>query len=91
MEAANFMIINEPNPYKEAYPIGTKVRIANRALLEEFKRIWQYHHKLTEEQIEYADRETTVKSVGFYHGGDPVYGLADVPGDWLEQCLQPGS
>jgi len=80
--------MTEPIPYKEAFPVGTEVRIANRTSLDEFKATWQYHHKLRPEQLAYADRQTTVAEVGFYHGGDPVYTLAGVPGLWLEQCLR---
>ena len=75
--------------YKEAYPAGTEVRIADRGFLEHFMRTWQYHHKLKPEQLEYADRVTTVDTVSFYHGGDRLYELADVPGIWHEECLRP--
>jgi hypothetical protein len=78
----------EPTPYKEAFPAGTSVRVADRAFLEDFKTTWQYHHKLKPEQLGYADRQTTVAEVAFYHGGDPVYTLAGIPGLWLEQCLR---
>ena len=48
---------------------------------------WRYHHKLRPEQLEYADKVTTVADVGFYHGGDAVYTLEGIPGLWLDQCL----
>lgn len=82
------MNIPEPVPYKEAFPAGTKVRVAHRAYLEFFAREWKYHHKLRSEQLAYADRENIVKGIAFYHGGDPVYTLEDVPGLWLEPCLR---
>jgi hypothetical protein len=81
--------MKEPIPYSEAFPVGTQVRIADCAFLKEFMGTWEYHHKVRPEQLEYAGRLTTVADVGFYHGGDPVYTLADVPGLWLEQCLRP--
>jgi hypothetical protein len=81
--------MTEPAPYKEAFPVSTVVRVADRTFLDEFIVTWQYHHKLSPEQLTYADQETTVADVGFYHGGDPVYTLAGVPGLWLEQCLRP--
>lgn len=81
------MTTKEPVPYKEAFPTGTKVRIADRDFLEAFKATWRYHHKLQPNQLSYAGRTTTVVRVGFYHGGDPIYTLADIPGLWLEQCL----
>ena len=74
--------------YKAAYPQGTKVRVADLGFLEEFKQTWKYHHKLRPEQLEYADRVLTVVSVGFYHGGDPLYSLEGSPGLWHEQCLR---
>jgi hypothetical protein len=74
--------------YNEAFPAGSKVCIADREFLEGLMRTWKYHHRLRPEQLEYADRVTVVRSVGFYHGGDPVYSLVDVPGLWLEPCLR---
>jgi hypothetical protein len=44
---------------------------------------------LQPEQLQFADRVTTVKGAAAYHGGDMVYVLKDVPGSWLEQCLGP--
>jgi hypothetical protein len=81
--------MSEPIPYKEAYPVGTEVRIADRPSLESFRATWRYHHKLRSEQVPYADRIAKVEEVGFYHGGDPVYKLEGIPGLWLEQCLCP--
>lgn len=80
--------MREPIPYKEAFPEGTAVRIADHAFLEQFMKTWKYHHKLQADQLAYADRVATVEKVGFYHGGDPVYNLSNVPGLWLEQCLR---
>ena len=82
------MSTSESIPYKEAVPEGAEVRVADRLFLEELKRTWKDHHKLRSEQLNYADRVTTVERVGFYHGGDPVYTLADIPGLWLQQCLR---
>ena len=82
------MEMKEPVPYKEAFPEGTRVRVAARDFLAHFMVEWKYHHKLQPDQLAYADREAKVKAVGFYHGGDPVYTLQDIPGLWLEQCLR---
>lgn len=73
--------------YNERFSKGSKVRVADRATLEEFTGTWKYHHKLRPEQLDYADRVATVIGIGFYHGGDPVYELEGVPGLWLDQCL----
>jgi hypothetical protein len=59
----------DTSPYKEAFPVGTKVRVGDRVSLNEFKETWKYHHKLQLEQLDYADRITVVKGVAFYHGG----------------------
>lgn len=80
--------MKEPIPYKEAFPAGTDVRIADQAFLEDFMATWKYHHKLRPEQLAYADCVARVKGVGFYHGGDPIYDLEGIPGLWLEQCLR---
>ena len=81
------MDFHRPVPYKEAFPAGTRIRVADRPFLELFLKEWKYHHRLTPDQLAYAGREATVRSVGFYHGGDPVYTLDEIPGIWLEPCL----
>jgi hypothetical protein len=77
-----------PEPYKEAFPTGSRVRVVDEAALKDCLATWKYHHALKPEQLAFAGRVATVKAVGFYHGGDPVYTLDDLPGSWLEQCLQ---
>ena len=73
--------------YKAEFPKGSKVRVADRAALEQFLRTWKYHNKLSHEQLNYASQVAVVESVGFYHGGDELYVLRDIPGVWHEACL----
>lgn len=75
--------------YREKFPKGSKVKVADRAYLEEFLRTWKFHHKLDPDQLKFADKIAKMKSVGFYHGGDVLYELKGVPGIWHEQCLRP--
>jgi len=75
--------------YDASYPTGSQVKIASRTVLLEFQRAWKYHHKLEEAQIEYAGKTAVVKSIGYYHGGDVLYWLEEVPGTWHECCLLP--
>jgi hypothetical protein len=75
--------------YKEDFPVGSKIRIADTQRLQEFRRTWKYHHKLKPEQLAYAGQDAVVEKVGFYHGGDVLYELRGVPGLWHEQCLGP--
>jgi hypothetical protein len=74
--------------YKATFPEGAKVRVISRVALESFARDWKYHHKLQAEQMEYAGTTAVVKSVSFYHGGDQLYVLENVPGIWNEPCLE---
>jgi hypothetical protein len=74
-------------PYKEDFPVGSTVRIADASRLQEFQRTWQYHHKLNPEQVGYAGQIAEVEKVSFYHGGDVLYELRGIPGIWHEQCL----
>lgn len=74
-------------PYRERFPRGSQVRIASRQALELFRNTWTYHNPLTAEQLDHADKVTTVREVGFYHGGDPLYTLDGIPGVWHETCL----
>lgn len=77
--------------YNEDYPIGSIVRVANAQALSDFMATWHYHHPLTQEQLAYADQLARVVDVGFYHRGDALYWLSDVPGVWHEVCLRPGA
>ena len=47
------------------FEVGTEVRIADRAFLEEFLEAGQYHNELEPEQLEYAGRMAKVKNVEF--------------------------
>ena len=74
--------------YKAAYPRGSKVRVVSRGALETFAESWKYHHKLVPEQMEHAGAAAIVAEVSFYHGGDQLYVLENVPGIWHESCLE---
>jgi hypothetical protein len=76
-------------PYEELFRAGTRVRIAPRQQLEQFKERWHFHHPLTADQLEFAGRQSTVREVSFYHGGDVLYTLDGIPGIWHEECLGP--
>jgi hypothetical protein len=73
--------------YKEEFPAGSRVRIRDREQLEQFVKEWEQHNPLQKEQLGFAGQTAQVKSVSFYHGGDELYELKDVPGLWHEQCL----
>jgi hypothetical protein len=74
-------------PYNADFPAGTKVRIANRAFLEDFSRTWRYHHPLQTQQLDHAGAIAEVEKFGYYYGGDELYWLLGVPGVWHERCL----
>lgn len=74
-------------PYKEMFPTGSRVRVASRAVLEAFLKNWKFHNPITPEQLAFAGKAAKVASVGFYHGGDPLYVLEGIPGVWHERCL----
>ena len=75
------------SPYESALVAGTLVRIADRATLAKFMVSWRFHNPLKPEQLEFADKPARVAQVGYYHGGDALYTLEDVPGVWHEVCL----
>jgi hypothetical protein len=74
--------------YKEEFPRGSTVQIADRAFLENFLKTLKFHHKLERQQLNYANKIAKLKSVGFYHGGTELYELKGVPRLWHEQCLR---
>jgi hypothetical protein len=63
------------------------VQVADFATLERFRATWYLHNPLRPEQLAFAGRKAVVADVGFYHGGDPLYVLRDLPGVWHETCL----
>ena len=73
--------------YKEEFPVGSKVRTASLPELQQFQATWKYHHPLMPEQLAHAGFLGVVEKVGFYHGGDVLYGLRGIPGIWHECCL----
>ena len=75
-------------PYEADFPVDTTVRVASLADLEAFVATWKWHHPLHVEQLAFAASLATVKNVFFYHGGDELYELRDVPGIWHEACLR---
>lgn len=75
-------------PYNAEFPAGSRVRIADRAVLETFREEWRLHNPLQPEQLEFGGQLATVADVGYYHGGDELYRLKDVPGIWHEKCLR---
>lgn len=75
-------------PYKATHAVGSAVRIAKREVLDHFAETWRLHNPLNVDQLAFAGREVIVQSVGYYHGGDVLYVLNNVPGVWHEQCLE---
>jgi hypothetical protein len=78
-------------PYKEQYPVGSRVRVKPRSFLEQFQREWKYHHPVSNEQLDSAGISDTVKGAAFYHGSDVLYTLSNTPGIWHEACLEPAT
>lgn len=74
-------------PYEALFPMGSRVRVADRETLNAFAREWKFHHKLTAAQLLQAGNAAVVASICWYHGGDALYRLDGVPGLWHEQCL----
>jgi hypothetical protein len=74
--------------YEEQYPVGCVIRIRDSSSLQAFAREWRYHNPLRPEQLAYAGALATVEAVGFYHGGDVLYELVNIPGIWHEGCLE---
>ncbi len=66
--------------YHEEYPVGTRVRIVGQSELERFACEWKLHNSLNPEQLKFAGELAQIEEVGFYHGGDELYKLKDVPG-----------
>ena len=75
-------------PYGADFPVGSSVRIAERALLERFMQEWKYQNPIEQQQLAYAGKVAVIRKLGYYHGGDELYWLEGVPGVWHERCLE---
>jgi hypothetical protein len=74
--------------YQEQFKEGERVLIAPLSELARFRREWRWHHPLHPKQLQHAGRPATVRSIGFYHGGDVLYWLDEIDGTWHEACLK---
>ncbi len=75
-------------PYNADFPEGTRVRVRDRAFLELFMAAWKLHDPLESSQRDFAGKVSSVRSLGYHHGGDELYWLSDIPGTWHEACLE---
>jgi len=76
--------------YDALFEVGSTVRVQSLDALDAFRSSWKFHHPLTDEQLAFADQSAMVATIGYYHGGDVLYTLKDLPGIWHEQCLGGG-
>ncbi len=74
--------------YNPEFPKGTRVQVVSCEALAAFMREWRFHNPLEPAQLNYAGHIAAVQEVGFYHGGDELYQLEDIPGAWHEACLE---
>ena len=77
--------------YVSDFPRGSRVRIASYVVLERFAQEWKLHNSLKPEQLAFAGAIAVIRDVGYYHGGDELYQLQDIPGVWHEACLEAAS
>lgn len=73
--------------YQADFEVGSFVRISDRKNLERFLTDWKLHHPLDPAQLNFAGQRARVNDVSFYHGGDELYDLQNIPGIWHESCL----
>ena len=74
-------------PYRERFPIGTRVRVAAREMLDRFRARRGNGKRLRPKQLSLAGQSGRVREVGFLHRGDVLYTLDGIPGVWPEECL----
>ena len=79
-------------PYHPAFLTSASVQVASAEVLERYSRpAWKHHHPVKEEMAAFAGHRALVLRVSFYHGGDCLYTLDGIPGQWHEACLvDPG-
>jgi len=86
-------------PYHSPFRPGDLVRVVSREKLSEFLPenwlgetedgdTYSLHHPIEESWLEYAGREFTVRSVGYYHCGDILLELDGIEGRWHESSVE---
>ena len=64
------------------------MRVKPRSVLKQFQRPqWEYHHPISDDQLEFAGLTDTIKYAVFMHGVF-FYMLFQAPGIWHEECLE---
>jgi hypothetical protein len=81
------IVIYDPAKFRK----GATVRIADRPTLDQFFQTYKLHHRLQENQLQFAGHVAKVRVSAMYHGGDMLYELEDVPGIWHERLLDAGT
>jgi hypothetical protein len=74
--------------YHSAFDCGETVGLADRDTLQAFQRSWEWHHPLSDAQLAHAGTCDRIATVSYYHGGNPLYTFAAIPGIWHEACLR---
>ncbi len=85
-DTGDVMALSTAPAYAE-FPIESIVRIASRAVLDNFLRAPTDQHRLYPVQLQYADAVSEVEMIVYFHGGNEAYCLRGIPGMWLERCL----
>jgi hypothetical protein len=79
---------NVEDRYNPQFQKGALVEIVDLQTLEQFRALWKFVARPTDEQLQHAGVRTIVTGVSFYHGGYVLYELKDVPGVWLSATIK---
>ena len=71
----------------DKFPEGSKVKIADKKTLEDFKKKWVFHHNLTDEQLKFAGKTGKIVKRMTFRNGDILVELEGMPGTWHEKCF----
>jgi hypothetical protein len=71
----------------DKFPEGSKVKIADKKVLEEFQKKWVFHHKLEDEQLKFAGKTGKIVKRMTFRNGDILVELEGMPGIWHEKCF----
>lgn len=73
----------------DKFPEGSKVKIADKKTLEDFRKKWVFHHKLDDEQLKFAGKTGKIVKRTTFRNGDILVELEGIPGTWHEKCFSP--
>ena len=81
-------MVEESQPHRAKFPLGSSVRIKSSGQLESFSRNGTLRYPPSGKQLAYGGQTDSVRGITFSIMGDVLYELEAAPGTWHEMLLE---